>query len=49
MNETQPSTTRAADTTEPQDIGAELSVVELEERLEMDAELDRCRCPIIIF
>jgi hypothetical protein len=47
MNETQIAETRPTDTTEPQDIGGELSLVELEERLEMDAELDRCRCVFI--
>ena len=47
MNETQISETRELDVTEPQDLGADLSIVELEERLEMDAELDRCRCVFI--
>ena len=47
MNETQITETHPANTNEPQDIGAELSVVELEERLEMDAEVDRCRCVFI--
>ena len=47
MNETQTSEIRLADTTEIQDIGSDLSVVELEERLEMVEEFDRCRCVFI--